>query len=276
MGNLKACFIVSTIALAACGSDKAAPDAPVVIHDSPTADTPPPVDAPPDAPAYDFTCFGMPNPTTAADPITIGGTTETLSQSGVQTLANVAVGIYKSGVVAPVDSQTSSAQGTFTSGNIVTAGMPFDGYIKATLATYRTSYLYPPNPATANVAGVPVILFSSATFDQLASLTGNTQDDTNNGVLFLTTTDCANKPIDGATLSVKQGGQDVGMQFDLGAVSSQAAGLIVVFNVPDGATDVSASYNNMTFPARSVLAHKKPNGQGAVGTITLTAVRPGP
>jgi len=32
----------------------------------------------------------------------------------------------------------------------------------------------------------------------------------------------------------------------------------------------------MTFPARNVLAHKKPNGANAVGTITATAVRPGP
>jgi hypothetical protein len=49
-----------------------------------------------------------------------------------------------------------------------------------------------------------------------------------------------------------------------------------VLNVPDGATEVSASYNGMTFPTHTVVAHKKPNGGGAMGTITATAVPPGP
>ncbi|MBV8762186.1 MAG: hypothetical protein JO257_33150, partial [Deltaproteobacteria bacterium] len=192
---------MATLALAACGSDKAkTPDAPIHVIDAPI-DTPAHVvDAPPDAPAYDFSCFGMANPTTAADPITISGTTETLTMSGVQTVPNVAVDIYKSGVAAPLDSKTSDAQGAFTSGNIVTAGVPFDGYIKAAVATYRTSYLYPPNPAVASVTGVPVVMLSTQNFALLSQFAGATQDDTNNGVLLLTVTDCANKPINGATL----------------------------------------------------------------------------
>ncbi len=276
MGKMKSCFIVATLALAACGSDKAAPDAQVVLIDSPMVDTPPPVDAAPDAPAYDFSCFGQPNPTTADDPITVAGTTETLSQSGLMTLSGVTVQIFKSGVAVAVDTQTSDANGNFTSGNIVTAGMPFDGYIKGSLASYRTSFLYPPTPPTASVTGVPVPLFSTQNFDLLAGFAQATQDDTNNGALFLTVTDCANTPIDGATISVQQGGQDVGTQYDLGQLSQQAQGIIIVFNVPDGATDLSATYGSMTFPVHTVLAHKKPNGMNTVGTLTLTTVRPGP
>lgn len=278
MGNLKACFIVATVALAACGSDKAATvDAPVVIHDSPV-DTKL-IDAAPDAaPVGDFTCFGMPNPTTAADPITLAGTTDSLGQGGIQPLPGVKVQVFKSGVVAALDTQTSDAQGAFTSGNIVTAGMPFDGYLEGSLATYRTSYLYPPNPATASIAGLPVPMITDQTFQALSGFAGSTQDDANNGAFLLTVTDCSNTPLNGATISLKQGGQDVtgATQFDLGQLSSQAAGIIAVFNVPDGATDISATYNNMTFPTHTVLAHKKPNGQGAVGTLTLTTVRPGP
>jgi hypothetical protein len=273
---MKSCFIVATLALAACGSDKAKPDAPIVVIDSPTADSPPPVDAPPDAPAYDFSCFGQPNPTTADATITVAGTTETLTMSGVMTLANVDVQIFKSGVNTALDTQTSDANGNFTSGTIVTGGMPFDGYIKGTLATYRTSYLYPPSPPTMSLTGVPVALFSTQIFGQLAAFAQVQQDDTANGAMFLTVTDCANMPIQGATLSVQQGGQDVGTQFDLGALSSQAAGIVVVFNVPDGATDLSATYGGMTFPVHTVLSHKKPNGMNTVGTVTLTAIRPGP
>ena len=277
MGNLKSCFIVATIALAACGSDKAkTPDAPIHVIDAAIDAPVHMIDAPPDAPNYNFSCFGMANPTTAADPITIAGTTETFSMSGVQTVPNVAVDIFKSGTANPVDSQTSSAQGAFTSGNIATGGTPLDGYIKAGVAAYRTTYLYPPTPAVASLMNVPVIMLSTANFTLLTQFASVTQDDANNGVLFLTVTDCNNMPINGATLSVKQNGADVGTQFDLGQLAQQAAGIVIVFNVPDGATDISASYNSMTFPMRSVLSHKKPNGANSVGTITATAVRPGP
>lgn len=275
MGNLKACFVVATLALAACGSDHATPDAQIVLVDSPV-DMAPPVDSPPDAPAYDFSCFGQPDPTTATDPITVAGTTETLSMSGLQTLPDVTVEVFKTGTANALDTQTSGADGSFTSGDIATGGVPFDGYIKGTLDGYRTSFLYPPTPPAASVTGVPLALFTDQVLGQLAQFAGVTQDDTNNGLLFLTVTDCSNMPIQGATLSIQQGGQDVGMQFDLGALVSQAAGINVVFNVPDGATEITGTYGSMTFPVHTVVAHKKPNGPNAVGTVTLTTVRPGP
>jgi hypothetical protein len=275
MGNLKACFVVGTLALTACGSDKATPDGSLMILDSPV-DMAPPVDAAPDAPAYDFSCFGQPNPSTAADPITVAGTTETLSQSGLQTLPAVTVEVFKTGTANAVDTQTSAGDGTFTSGDIATGAVPFDGYVKGALDGYRTSYLYPPTPPAASVTGVPLALFTDQLLGQLATVAGATQDDTNNGLLFLTVTDCSNTPIQGATLSIQQGGQDVGVQFDLGGLISQAAGINVVFNVPDGATDITGTYGSMTFPMHTVVAHKMPNGQGAVGTVTLTTVRPGP
>lgn len=278
MGNLKSCFIVATLSLAAaCGSDKAKPDAPIVIIDSPMIDTPTtPIDAPPDAPAYDFSCFGQPDPTTAADPITLSGTTRTLSMSGAMTVDAVDVGIFKTGTANAVDTQTSDANGNFTSGNITTGGVPFNGYIKGAKTGYRTSYLYPPTPAVASLTMVPVILFTDALLGQLAQFAQVTQDDTANGLLFLTVTDCSNMPIQGATLSIQQGGQSVGTEFDLGALAQQAAGVIVVFNVPDGATDITGSYGGMNFPVHTVVAHKKGNGANAVGTVTITTVRPGP
>lgn len=276
MGNLKACFVVGTLALTACGNDKATPDAPIVIVDSKMVDTPPPVDAPPDSPTGDFSCFGQPNPTTAADPITVGGTTETLSMSGLMTVPGADVGIYKTGTANAVDTQTSDANGGFTSGNIATGGVPFDGYIVGAKTGYRTSYLYPPTPAAASITGAPVALLTDQAVSQLSGFAGSTQDDTNNGMLFLTVTDCTNTPVQGATVSVKQGATEVGTQFDLGSLVSQAAGIIIVFNVPDGATDITGSLGSMTFPTHTVQVHKKPNGQGAVGTVTLTTVRPGP
>jgi hypothetical protein len=106
-----------------------------------------------------------------------------------------------------------------------------------------------------------------------------TQDDTANGALTVAVTDCSltnPMPIDGATLKVQQGGQDVGTVFDLGALAAQAAGTFFVFNVPDGPTQLIVSFDNMTFPTRTVVAHKKPMGMNTEGTLTATIVRPGP
>jgi len=248
-------------------------------------DAPPKVfmDAPPkvymDAPPvnYNFTCFGMTAPTTAADPITIAGTTDEFSMNGGTALGGVAVATYKVGNATAVDTKTSDATlGTFTTGNITTGAVPLDGYIKASIAAYRTTYLYPPNKIVANLTGVPVPLISDANFTQLNQFIN--QNDTTNGLLFVTVTDCANTPINGATLTSKQGNADAGSVLDLGALTQQAAlaGLYFVSNVPDGDTTIDASYNNMTFPSRVVTAHKKPSDANAEGTMTATILRPGP
>jgi hypothetical protein len=290
MGTKKALFAVGTTALTAfgtfvaCGSDKAkSPDA-AVQQDAP-ADSPKPIDAAPDASPYDFTCYGMSNPGSAADPITVAGTTESFSMGGATPVGNAAVAVYKDGVAVAVASATSDGSGAFTAAPaIVTAGSPFAGYIKAKLAAYRVSYLYPPNPIVASIASLPLPMISTSTWDLLKQFAGVTQNDTTNGALLITVTDCANMPINGATLKVQQAGSDVGVQHDLGQVVSQAAGIIIVSDVPDGATDVSATFGNMTFPVHTVIAHKEEAvGSGAgsgsaeiEGTLSLTTVRPGP
>jgi hypothetical protein len=122
---------------------------------------------------------------------------------------------------------------------------------------------------------VPVPLIDQATFGQLTGFAQVTQDDTANGAMVVTVSDCSLAPINGATLSVQQNGMDQGMVFDIGAVISQAAGIFFVFNVPDGATDLTATYNGMTFPVRTVMAHAQADAESP-GTITATALVPGP
>ena len=285
MGNKKALFAVGTTALTAlgtfvaCGSDKAKPDA-AVVHDSPVQHDAP-ADAAPDASPYDFTCYGGSAAGSAAASITISGTTESLGQSGASAVGSAAVAIYKTGTVNPVDSLTSGSDGAFTSGTIDTGGTPFDGYVKAKHTTYRVSYLYPPNPVVASITGVPVPMIAKASFDQLNTFLN--QDDTTNGALFLTVTDCANMPLSGADLTFTQNGSDAGTITDLGQLSgmSQLAGIFIVANVADGPVDVSAKYGSMTFPMHTLVAHKQERvGSGSdqeiQGTLTLTAVRPGP
>jgi hypothetical protein len=277
MGNMRACFAVALLALAACGSDHGKADASIVIIDSPTPDAKVWMDAPP-GPNYDLTCLGNAAPTTASDPITVGGQTATLTMSGTAPVPMVDVAVFKTGTANALASVTSDGGGVFMTGNIATGGVPIDGFIRAMEPTYRSSYIYPPSVVDMSLSGVPAILVSNQAFGFITNIAGVTQDDDNNGVLLIQVGDCTTpmpQPIDGATVVVQQNATDVGTIFDLGALAAQAAGTFFVFNVPDGATQVLVSYNGMNFPAHTVVAHKKPMGANPEATVTALAARPG-
>ena len=281
---------VALFGLAACGGGNGTPDAAIVkIIDAVPIDAPvvPDSPPPPDARVYDFSCAGMSLPTTAADPITVSGTTQEITTGGINALVGASVASFKAGTATALDTVTSGAAGAFTSGNLTTSSVPLPGYIEATVPAvggtandYRATFLYPPAPLAKSLANAPVIMIKNATLAQVGSFLGGfTQDDTVNGALFIAVTDCANTPINGATLSVKQGSTDVGaMSVDLGSLSAQAAGTFFVFNVPAGATDVTASYMGHNFPVHSVTSYKKTAASGTLpnGALTITIVRPGP
>jgi hypothetical protein len=278
MGNLRGCFVIASLALAAaCGSDHATVDASIKIIDAAPPDMKVWQDAPP-GPDYDLTCLGGTAPTTAADPITVSGSTQALSMGGADPVPNADIDFFKTGTATSLATVMTDAAGAFATGNIATGGTPVDGFVRAMEPTYRTTYLYPPNLVTASLTGVPVIMISNATFGLLEMFSGTTQDDTNNGLLVIAVTDCSadQTPIAEATVKVQQSGADVGTVFDLGQLAPQAAGTFFVFNVPDNPAQILVSYNGMNFPVRTVAAHKKPSGQNAEATITATAVRPGP
>jgi hypothetical protein len=280
MGKLSIALVA--LGVAACGSDNNNPaDAKVVIvPDAKMIDAPKVFnDAPPVN--YDFSCFGSAAPTTAADPVTIAGTTETVNVQSqmLEGVGGVTVESFAVGSDTAVNTVTSASSGTvgsFATGGLVTGGHPLDGYIKASKATFRTTYLYPPSPLVANEAGIPVPILDETTFGLLLQFViMGTQNDTNNGVLLVQVTDCAATPagVDGATISVKAGSTEVGTQYEF---SMFAPGTFIVLDVPDGNVTVTAAYNSMTFPGRAVAAHKKATTPGATGTITATVVRPGP
>jgi hypothetical protein len=279
MANLKACIIV---ALAACGGEHAAPDASVVLIDSPvdTAPADAAADAAPDAPpSYDFSCYGAEEPTTADVIITISGVV-TVGQDPTQ---GASVAVYQTGIMSALNALTTGANGEF-SGNIDTEAMPFDGYLEAQyghtvgsdVVYERITYVYPAEKLTTNVSNVQVPILDAQSQQAIETISGHTQDDTNSGLLVVAVTDCGAtpQPLAGATLSVTQGGNAVGEVFDPSVLDPQLAGTFIVFNVPDGATEVAGSYGGMTFPAHTVQVHKQ-NGL-AIPSLTETAVRPGP
>ena len=289
MGNLR--FAAAILFVAACGSDHGStPDAMKMI-DAKMIDAKVWMDAPP--PTYDFSCYGMQPGTTVDANITITGTAGELGQGGLTGLTGYPVAAYKVGAntAALNGSATSGAMGAFTLGPIVSGGTAI-AYVKAsdpnlgnatTAPTYRTTYLYPPNPIRANFDGLPVPLIKDSLINSGTLGMFLQQDDSANGLLFVAVHDCNTTtptPIDGATLKVQQNGQDVGSILDIGQAIPQAAGTFFVANVPDNTgsstTEVSASYNGMNFPVVHVTAHKKLGGNNQLGSTTVTDVPPGP
>jgi hypothetical protein len=265
--------------LTACGGGgEAKPDARIVVVDAPVINPPDAAPLSPDATDYDFSCTNTTAPTTAPAMIAIGGTTQQLSMNGPQPLASVTIDTFAMGTPDRLSRVTSDMSGMFSM-NVTTGGVPLDGYVKGVAPMYRTTYVFPDAPFAAAQASAPVLMISSANFGVLASqLASVTQNDTTNGALFIVVTDCANKPIDGVTLSVKKDGVEVGSQFDLGALAAQAAGSLFVFNVPDGDVQISGSFDNHTLRSHTIKSVKgvaAQPGDPLTGSITTSVLRPG-
>jgi hypothetical protein len=285
MGNLRTSLALAVLGLAACGSNAAKtpdaappkPDAAPIDSPPPTPDSPPP----PDAPAYDFSCLGQPLPTTAPATVSVSGTVEEVAISGVSpginplsgaslvACANGAADCMNANQLATA---TSDMTGAYTVGPITTNGAPVDAYVHLTHTGDRPTDEYPASPIAATLSGVPIITFQTTAFSELVTYLHITQDDAN-GNLTILVTDCAGTAIgDSAnlTLSVQQNGADVPNTtvLDGGQLSSMAAGIYFVFNVPPGATAVSATYKGMNLLAHTV---------GAVAQeTTATEIKPGP
>jgi hypothetical protein len=245
-------------------------------------DAPPdarPIDAPP-APTYDLACLGQPFPTTAPATITAAGTVRELTMQGLAAIDAATVATFQVGTTAAVDSVTSAADGSFTTGSLATGGVPFDGYLHGSkddaMSPFRDTFVFPPAPLAADAPIVPVIMLRDSIFDAIAMFAaGVSQNDADNGALMLLVTDCASMPMAGATPTVTQGGASVGTVYALANLNPMAVGTYFVYNVPAGDVEVSARYMNMTFPAHRVIAFKN-GGAIANGATTLTIVRPGP
>ncbi len=272
MGNLRASLFML---LVACSSNKAKPDAAPVIPDaSPDAkeiDAPPPIDAR----VYDLSCIGNSVGPVAAT-VTIGGDANEVALQGTTPmfgpLKDATVDACKGNCLGAnkLDTQTTSATGTFTTKALTTGGTPLDAYLKMTHTGDTTVFAYPPSPVTQNLAGVPLLTFTTAAAGMVLPLL--CQQKATNGLVAIAVTDCMNARIDDKTntmLSVKQNGTEVAGTTVVyaGDLNAMGAGLYLVCNVPAGVTTVGVTYQGMPFLAHDVTA--------AVGAFAETQVRPG-
>lgn len=280
MGNLRAVLSVSVLALAACGDDGGSgqADAPKISLDAAVdavPDSPPPVDGP----SYDFTCLNNAAPTNIAATVSISGTAQEIFLSGtmpgIRANGDVAVKACKGDCMAAnnlgttTSSATAGSVGAYSTAAVTTGGVALDGYLDATKTNDRRTLVYPPSPVAQSQTNVPILQFTDSAFVALNAIGLITQNDQANGLIGIVVTDCANMPIDGATVSVKQGGNSVGdAPLDLGALAQgMAPGTWLIPNVPPGDTTVNAMYGTMVFRAHVI--------KSVIGATTTTGVRPG-
>ncbi len=275
MANLRAVLTVALLSFAACSDGGAAkPDAPL-IHLDAAIDAVPDAPPAPDAPNYDFSCLNNTAPATATATIVLSGTAQEITNSGatpsIGPAANVSIKACTGDCLGPnlKDTQTTPAQGTFTTTAISTGGTPLDGYFDAAKTGDQRTLVYPPSPLTMTTANVPLLIFSTGTWGLVSIIAGATPDPTK-GAFVVAVTDCASTPIaDGVTVTVKQGGTAITgtTTFPLGQLSAMAAGAYLILNVPVGDTEVGATYMGMTLRAHVI--------KSIANATTETIVRPG-
>lgn len=260
--------------LMACSSDPGgADDGAGVDGGDFVVDPPMPVDP-------DLGCISQPPPTTTAvDPIVLAGSVAGVSLAGLSPVDAADVVLFRAGEPTVLARTNSGAGGAFSTGSVASAGHPLHAYLKATKQDYRTSFFYPSSPFADNASNIVVPVISDAAFETVKAALGTTQDDRHNGVLLVAVLDCSGHPLSGATLDVHRGNSPnaVGNQFDVSGVIPGAAGVFLVFDVPDGKVFVSATYNGVQMPEHDVMVRSNdPDCPTAPrGTLTSTIVKPG-
>jgi hypothetical protein len=229
------------VLVAACGGDsKTTPDGP----------PPPPVDTAVDSPGGGGT-------------ITITGTAVERTAAGMSMVSGATIGAYQNGNDAtPVVMTTSMADGTFSL-SVPASGGPLDGYLKATKAGLKDTYLYSPAPISASTVA-PVNMISPTTLGLLVALSiGQGNQQAGKGLIALVVVDGAtatSTPVAGAAVSSTPAASAVVYNGANGLPapaqgSTGADGTAFLFNVAsDAAVTVSASKTGSTFKSHSLKA----------------------
>ena len=201
--------------------------------------------------------------------ITVMGSASARDASGSSPLAGVLVGAYaSSNESTAVATATSDASGNFTL-TITTNGAALDGYLKATMATYMDTYLYPPAPLSADFSGATVVMLTPNTFDLLANTLCNANQMTSMGTIAAEVEDATGAFVAGATVASSPAATKY--CYDSGGFPSRTAtatdtdGLGYMFNVTGTAT-VTAMKSGTTFTSHSLKVR--------AGAFTTTLIKP--
>jgi len=216
---------------------------------------PPPPIVPPD-----LSCVGSQPPATTPDPLVVSGRVVLMGVGGQVPAPGTLVEARDRATGATVATATTGASGDFVL-LVATSAAPFDGYLLLTKPDYLTARVYISRPMTNHTQLGTVFLTTPTVMTlaySIAGLSWNTAERT----VVVSARDCNLAVVQGATISAKQGGADVGTLMD-------PAGLGLgtwVALLPAGVTEVSASWSGHLLPGTYI--------NPLAGQITFVVVVP--
>ncbi|NVB83357.1 MAG: hypothetical protein HOV81_33605 [Kofleriaceae bacterium] len=205
--------------------------------------------------------------------ITVTGTAKEVGLTGTTPLAGVTVAAYRNGNdTDAVAMATTDSSGNYTL-TITTNGQALDGYVKATLAQYVDTYLYPPFALAENFDGASLNMVKPATFGVLANTACRANQDSGKGtiaVIVASAPDTSAAAVEGATVSstpaaTKYCYNGTSGAPDFMATATAADGIGYMFNVTGDVT-VSAMKTGSTCNSHKVNAR--------AGALTTTLIVP--
>ena len=204
--------------------------------------------------------------------ITISGVASEITASGRMPQEGVQITVFKISDDSVIAMTTSAADGTY-SVSAQSNGAAVDGYLKATKAGLKDTYLYPPGPLSMDFSGATTLMLKANTQSLANQLAGASAPDPAKGwvgVLVVDGPAAGAMPVMGATIAATPTGEihyngSAGVP-QAQAMSTAADGIGYAMNVPAGQIMIGATKTGTTFKAHSINAR--------ANQITLTLVTP--
>jgi hypothetical protein len=191
--------------------------------------------------------------------IMISGTATERTLSGTVRVAGATIAAFaNSNESLPLTTTVTNSQGNFVL-VVTTGGIAISGFLKATKAGLKDTYLYPATFIDDDIALVPMQMLSPANYDALSTLTQGNQMN-QNGLIALQVLDGpppAGTPVEDAVVaSIPAAGaykynSMQGLPDSL-ATDTHSDGVAYMFNVPVGSVDVMATKAGSTFATTSL------------------------
>jgi hypothetical protein len=243
---------VLLLAVVACGSPAAAPDALVVVpHPDAALDARP--DAPPVDAAFDpLACAGQPAPATALDPLPIHGTLFAIDHYQVAPVAGATVVVRRRADAGVLATLTTNASGAFAT-SLSSGGTPLDAYFTVDVAGYRSSRIDPGDALVGSENALLVV----ATEAEIARWYGDAGVSASGGTLIAATVDCAGDAISSSiAVAPSPAGiayyDDAHQRWDA-SLAASTNGFALVAG-PSASVTVTAHAGATTFPAQVIAA----------------------
>ncbi len=222
-------------------------------RDGPRADGGPRPDAPraadaaprPDAPPADFSCSGMMPSTMAVDPLRLSGQVIDPIQNMRTGIPGATVEAWKHGGMAALATTTADAMGAFSL-DIVTMGMPFSGYVRATKTGFVESRFVGPLPLTQSFPGQTIALWEPGQLGLVHSLVSAPPPDATGADMIIAVVDCRGEGVAGVSVQLTPAAGALGylndaMLPDTTQTQTGSSGLVFVFNARAGMVHLTAT-----------------------------------